>query len=631
MTSIFEQKQEIISTTSTSQVLSSRPDLASHLSISQLQYEPVMQKLWSRTFQTSPGRCPRCRPSSPGIARKSATFASARTLVRPFASSTILYTTVFAVATVYDGKRKRERREQWDAAIAKARYSVAALQEQTEEIIEEEEYIPIVESLEEIPEDQMEEDSYRAGVKQDAKPDSEWVLYDSAKEGYMVMEEPSPSDMSLLDEVQPNERQAPVNMGISATSKHHTDPQSIYASRFTRHKAGTKLHTPKKMRTIDLSIEKLVIRALLHAKLHDLDTIRLGHDSMPDAIHGLVSSSRKDLEELLATTQSKLDAAKNLDPHTPREPIPPPSTNYYPPTFHQDQLCPTNTAAFNLNSSLSSLFRLALEGTLPSHLLIAKITHNLLISSYPPDITTYNTLLRGFARLHNHGAYVLMAIDSLHETHIRHNELTYIEILRYYIRANNAKDFSLFVGRMRGKGNGIMLAKDGIRVTHASAGRLVPNAKFPHKIIQKPSPDPRVLSTLLVGYLKFYGFERALGFYRMMRKEGWGLDILGLTVFLKHCTLRRDWNGGKVVWERILELREGERARMKREIERGWRTGGMRPLSPYAYHWMLSLCDVCDKKDEFEEIRSLASGEGFSVKELCDISKKSEKENWAPG
>ncbi|KAL9062384.1 MAG: hypothetical protein Q9157_008969 [Trypethelium eluteriae] len=192
---------------------------------------------------------------------------------------------------------------------------------------------------------------------------------------------------------------------------------------------------------------------------------------------------------------------------------------------------------------------------------------------------------------------------------------------------------------MRGMDTGLMLARRGVRISEASRGRLVEKPESGWivgkegeedgwarrrrpKVVQKPNPDPNVFGAVMAGMLKFAGLDATLKLYGEMVEEGWGLDVGGLTIFLKDCTKRKDWMGGKAIWARIGDLREREGQRnlvgRKRRKE----------MSKVAYHSMLSLCRSCDQQQEFFEVYRGARDEGYTSDELLSLSTDPKWEDW---
>ncbi|KAI9678990.1 MAG: hypothetical protein M1822_007416 [Bathelium mastoideum] len=491
-------------------------------------------------------------------------------------------------------------------------------------------------------------------------------------------------DLNLLDEPEKRELWAPINTGLSPRTANHLPPQSIYAGEVRRIKANERRFTSKKMRTYDISIEKFVIRALLYADVHNYSSTALA--ALPSTIQPLAALSRSALQSMLSRIEHRLrtiqhepawawatadESLSGTFPTSPSFQQPDPETPY--PLSHPP--------AHALNAALSTL--LANSTTAPLASLIPKLAHNLLVSAAAPDLTTYNLLLAHFARIRR-DALVDITAASLHETHTRPNELTYTTLLKHYIRRNDAAAFERYVALLRGKGAGLALAKPGIRISEASCGRLVykprtarderledtteeetqaqvqaqqngPNTNNPQppaatKVIQKPSPDPRVFSAILVGHLKFSGLERALDTWRAMAAEGWGLHVPGLTVFLKHCAERREWDAGMRVWDAIVDLQR--RPSSKREeqdsegrwlhINGGGGGGGGRGaagggggeggrLPATTYFWALALCRSCARRAEFNELHRGAREEGYSNEQLFRQSQKSQRDDWFPG
>ena len=154
-----------------------------------------------------------------------------------------------------------------------------------------------------------------------------------------------------------------------------------------------------------------------------------------------------------------------------------------------------------------TLFEKKKSGQLAYEELVAKIAYNLYISSAPPDLDCWNTLLCGFMEC---GDLFLVnpTLNAIRNANVRHNEITIKATLKYYIMVNSPDRFVAFVDRVRGLGNGLMLAKPTITVNDSGRPRLV--VKDNGKIVQKPYHTPGVFETIVQGVLHFAGFEVAL-------------------------------------------------------------------------------------------------------------------------
>jgi hypothetical protein len=257
-----------------------------------------------------------------------------------------------------------------------------------------------------------------------------------------------------------------------------------------------------------------------------------------------------------------------------------------------------------MNESLQKLLDNVPNGNaIKEAVVLAKICHNLLVSSASPDLQTFNTLLVGFRRWRRR-KLIDRVIPAFTYCKLRPNEITCREILNHYASARHGHpdDFSRFVAKMRGIGDSLMLANPNITINEASQGRLVKVNS--NKVYQKVHPTPMVFSSLITGVMRFAGFDRALDIYYEMKADGWGLDVQGLTRLLNDCLRRADWEGGLYIWGEISSIK----ARVHHHD------------MAKAYTQMLGLCSITGNTVAFNQILTDLSQEGFDRNKIFGLA-----------
>ncbi|KAI7679287.1 hypothetical protein KC322_g14720, partial [Hortaea werneckii] len=249
-----------------------------------------------------------------------------------------------------------------------------------------------------------------------------------------------------------------------------------------------------------------------------------------------------------------------------------------------------------LNKSLQAIFKQHAASAITTPALLAKVAYNLSISSAPPNVHTYNTLLLGFSKAQQ-PLLVGSTIHSLRRTSMRPNEITNSAILNHYTAQDDAEGFIKWIKLMRGKNGGLALARPDIRINEAGADRLIRDEERgrPDRVIQLPYPTPNVFSAIIRGMLKFSGFDTALGICERMGQEGWGLCMSGLTPLLKDCARHGDWESGLAVWDQIQALK-------KKSTRRQGKTLVSEVVGLDAYAAMLRLCSRTGQRDKFESV-----------------------------
>ncbi|KAG9519931.1 hypothetical protein KCV07_g4521, partial [Aureobasidium melanogenum] len=540
-----------------------------------------MRTLWSRIAQTGLScHCPSCvSAGASGVARRT-TSAAGRRPVRWALSSTFVYSGIFAAAATTDAGFKQKRREQWDRAIADIKHDLdqPALDKTT-----------VTQELAQAQKER-EEHIQTEQEKEEAVP---WkLLFDDLREA--ILDDPR-------EETQLDGPIWPANTGADLY-RPFVAPSSIYAKPFHRERALATRWTTKKIRTTELAVDKLILRMLLH-----LDDLGFRNDIgtvVPTSCSDFFGASTSHLKALLLYTNSQhMEATTFPDPFAQVNDLP--RQHKYGVTYRQDALGEFHLTAQHLNSALGQLFEKKKSGQLAYEELVAKIAYNLYISSAPPDLDCWNTLLCGFMDC---GDIFLVnpTLNAIRNANVRHNEITIRATLKYYIMVNSPDRFVTFVDRVRGLGNGLMLAKPAVNINDSGRPRLI--LKDNGKIVQKPYHTPGVFETIVQGVLHFAGFDVALRICKDMRREGWGLSIRGLTPLLDDRARNADYKVGCQIWDLIKMLQAESKAK-----------GNQERLFARTYSAMLRLCSTSNDMARFDEILREARAAKYEHKDLLKM------------
>ncbi|TKA75978.1 hypothetical protein B0A55_00693 [Friedmanniomyces simplex] len=511
-----------------------------------------MQTLWSRVAQTrGTCCCPQCIHSVHGVGRR-ATASATQRIPKYLTSSTLFYSGVFAAAATWDAGAKKQRREEWDRAIADVKLELG----------------------------QAAEDGARDRRDEDR-----------------TTEATIPYAPDVFEDVAPLKRRSrwPTNTGPELKI-HRLPPESIYATGERKTRSELRRWSPKKLETVMLSVDAMQLQIFIEMQGDN-------NRKMRQAASAAVPIEYRDkmflsVPELKAALFCKLEDVTRISAADPglsgwkRSPDDVPLSSY-----RQDDHGTFHDTARQLNSCLQDLFRRRRHETNSSPSLLAKIAYNLSISSAPPNIDTYNTLLLGLSEVKQYRV-IDRVIWSLRRTHVRPNEVTNAAVLSHLTATDNTAGFVRWVELMRGKHNGLALARPDIHINEAGAGRLlrVKREDKEDKVIQLPYPTPNVFGALIKGVLKFSGFDTALGICEGMGHEGWGLCLSGLTPLLTHCADNGDWDSGLAIWGQIqaLKSRSLQRyAKQRSEVEKV-------PLEAFAA--MVRLCSKAGQRGVFEDV-----------------------------
>ncbi|KAF2706529.1 hypothetical protein K504DRAFT_447478 [Pleomassaria siparia CBS 279.74] len=578
----------------------------------------AMLALWSRAAR-NPGtcKCISCISSNRAVITRRARVVGIKgPLVCGAPTSTFVYTAIFAVGLAIDAKAKVGRNEQWEEAFALLREELDkpnargagmvgeldkslrrqkwSLDEGAEYVYVEGESISMTKNVADIDElfpDGLDWDAvYRvAGTEltddrtfQTRQAESAVdVQHISEKMWKLLRFDSRFPDAEILE--------WPTNTG-ERLIQYHLPPQSLWSPNYLRQPALAKRQTWKK-----LALQKLSIGLLIHEIIgiafpttteSSDNTLR----SLLPAIHDVAILSPTETRLRQAEIRDRIKKIQDQPTDGSFEDIARAKllTEYHNiPQYFQDNDGDYYHICQQMNRAIKHILFGKENDPIGSHeipLTLARVCHNLLVSSSAPDVQTFNILILGIKRC-GPPDLVDLVINAFHACKIRPNEITCVAILDHYLQSNRPQAFSQFIAQMRGMyRGGLMLARPHITVNEKGAKRLIRVSE--DKVIQKVHPTPLVFHVLTLGALKFAGCARALDVYYEMKEDGWGLDVTGLGYFLDDCIREADWDNGVYIWNEILSIiPRVKRAQMES-----------------AYSKMLSLCSVTGNTAAFNQL-----------------------------
>jgi hypothetical protein len=540
-------------------------------------------------------------------------------------TSTFVYTAIFAVGLTVDAKAKQGRNEQWDEAFALLREELEKPNTHKAQTFENmvtrgKRRMPIMETIvygegisvmpvEEYSPEGIDWDSvYRvAGTEL-----SEHKVFET-RQTQVDVSYISRQMWSLLayDSRFPGAEaiEWPANTGEKLV-RINLPPQSLWSTDEMRRKALSNRQTWKKQ-----LLQELYSGYLVHELLEPVFGIsnRLladGLQSLSPTIQDIITIGPHETERRKLAIRRNIELVQEKPVDSSFEQIAS-AQNFRKspgiPRYIQDEDGDYYQICYQMNTAIKEIL-FSENGAPPNDteapLMLAKICHNLLVSSSAPDVQTFNILISGLTRW-KMPDLVDGVISVSNGCKVRPNEITCVAILDHYLQTNRPYDFSKFVAKMRGAhGGGLMLAKPTITINERGARRLIRASE--KKIIQKVHPTPLVFNTLMLGALKFAGCERALEIYYEMKEDGWGLDISGLTHFLHDCISRADWNNGVYIWNEMLTIISKIKNSQKEA----------------AYSNMLSLCSVTGNTAVFNHLLKDVVNQGLDRRSIVKLALK---------
>lgn len=536
-----------------------------------------MRTQWSRASQVNcTYRCKIC--SSRGLySPRKATISTFRDIALANPSSTFVYSTIFAAAVVADAKAKRDRRERWEKLIADTKQACSSRSQKALEV--EETQLPQACQSRVAPIER--EKSAKRGALLASIQDVVRNEPLGEKQETLLNHTEIANNLQFLemDSLLPGTCRPhwPINTGPTV-NRCHLPPQSLWSTESARKKALSEEWSEKKVRLSEIGVTNFIINMMLDGRIYG-ESVSEAME-YPETIRPLIIRSREELKRTLVMNAQHRRTVRQ----TPSDSINLLARPHqFMVRFRQTNNEEFAWAAVARKASLKRILASRKSNEITHKTFVSLLCDTLASSPIPPDVTTYNFLLTAGGRLMD-GALRGQVIKTVLQTNIRPNEITCASILQHYVREVDSHGFNKFVERMRGLEGGLMLARPGIKVTPASKGRLLPQSEG--KVVQRIHPTPMVFNALMEGVLRFAGFGRAFEIYTDLKTDGWGLDKTGLALFLKDCVRHRNWEGGLMVWEEMMKLRE---------------KGSLRKIEE-DNALLLRLCQVCRQESRYEEL-----------------------------
>lgn len=492
--------------------------------------------------------------------------------------TTLFYSTVITSAAVLDVNVKGKRRRQWDSAIAEAERSLHTASSQVA-------LKPAARVIDHVDEDDIAFPVDNVpSILEEMEQSVINVLDQAIDRGQLKV-----LSAQVLSSLEPG-RTVPVFVPESRGGGGGGNPYSIYASEFRKSRERGGIYTPwspKKQITVELSMAKLATRFLLWTKsnwLYKPELECINHTS--------VTKLKRSLREI----SLKLEDIKTKDAHDLGD-----IQRLEYPQYAEDRRAFAGQTA-DLNRALLVLLGKHALNRLTLQDMMAKITHNLLISPAPPDVQTLSILISRFSRL-RYFDLADMVCNAMEETYMRVNELVLSDALAHFVRKRDANGFQRMVRLMHGQQGGLNLARSDIKIG-VGASRLV--RKSPDKIIQLVELDQNLYNVLISGSLTFDNISQATVMYKLMRKSGYRADLQLLTSFLQYFRDRADWQRGLALWHNIQYLHLKRRPLLDSD-EKAERV---------AFRTILDLCRVCESTQTSKAIYDEALERGHTPESL---------------
>jgi pentatricopeptide repeat protein len=502
------------------------------------------------------------RPRGHGNVVRRVPRSSQLPCVRQFSTGTLLYTSIFAAATIIDSELKVRRRNQLNQTIEDTKQEL----ERLEKIVEE--------RTERLLQARFQETHFKD------QPDERFQrvlkIQNVAKRRSLSDRRKSEPDYlhSLLKYTPYKHQPRPPEIATTGqqTCRFHLPPQSPWADQSMRDRK--QLWSEKKRARAEICITRLVIQICLTSRIFELTDDDVA--SLPLAIRPFARLSEKRLREIWRTLELLLIKSQYSDPQVrQKHPNLDVKIPFYPPSG-DDRIQ-------NLNHVIQTLWPNGHGFDIPAGSIVA-LCATMLDTSTHPDIQTCNILLNAFNRA---GRYDLVdtIIDLVLDANFRPNELTCAEILRSYRYCGLSKKYLEFFSLMRGSRSGLMLASDWIQNPERSNGAVVPKNSGDSKFVQAIKPSPILYAEIIQGLLKFVGLQKTMDICKNLYSYGWGWSYACMHRLLLQAAVELDWDLCYKIWS------------FSKNLDKAGN-----PMPKVMYARMLALCSIAKKSTLFNAI-----------------------------
>lgn len=549
-----------------------------------------MQAVWSRVAQAQCiCNCPSCLRTPNAIARR-ATTATARRSLRVGDVFTASLSSIAAGLAFADSRKKEDRRKQWDKVIAEARATVEAteLQQQSRlAALSDDAKVEALDRARAAENDVSTATSFNDVEAWDSQQfeeqDTRGLIFNNTSDTWLDVFDWAQEQHKIRDASGFQDWKGPPLSLLKSLSKAQLSELLSDGRLFRRFYGGPDYNSlvdeqsmypfsMKKIRTLEWSVAKMVLKLLLYCSKNSLQTrveprtdFLLRKLLQEETVESRLEYTRERLRTLHADSRDRRYYEK-----------------FEAPAFPAYEVATAEEAEkrTHLNLSLQKLLAL-MDSEIRLNDLMSKLCYNLLAAQTPPNTRTYNMLLVRFCMLEKKDL-VSAVLTSMRESHIRPNEITHATLLRYYTATGDRTQYFQYWSRMEGHRGGLALAHPEYSIHSIVKERYLIFGTNSHKAAEKARMNGQVYESLIIGAMKFFTRLTAMHIYRNMISEGWSPSLGIFLALLQDCCRRLDWEVGSAVIEQIGRIKER--------------------LNTFTYEWMLRLCQCCGKQEFFDHI-----------------------------
>jgi hypothetical protein len=305
-------------------------------------------------------------------------------------------------------------------------------------------------------------------------------------------------------------------------------PDEVDTLGFTPREPVTRIHLDK----MEEMVSKLVTRLLLQMK-----------SSL--ALDG-ASAARNDLSLRLKEMASRIESLQRFDTRLP--------------TYRFDEARPFASERWRLNAAIQSLFENVEADHSNLDVILAKICYNLLISTTPPNIQTYNVLIGCLNRLKLYELAQVVVDSFFNDSKFKPNSAFIRLVLDHYSMQKDAVGFRNIVNRMRAVDGDMRIKRQPLdTLTFPNVQQWALSSKVLQKraiLREKVHRDSDIFDSLINGFLRLGNLKTAVVYVKAALRERQWISARTFFCVVKACVDTLDYRAGLSLLRCV--LRQGE-------------------------------------------------------------------------
>lgn len=497
-----------------------------------------MQVLWSRATQArSSCRCSSCLHVATTLARRTTTVASKRRL-RISDVFTACYSTILATAAFADARVKEDRRKEWDRLIEEAKSPSRSRKKGRRDIDEgpgpetdncdvqkpkgspiEEAEVPVATFK---PTRDLSNSTYEPHV--DDTLDS-WVLPPCN----LIPPLAHPverADFWLRDSTAARIRARDVDSayqpGLDQDGQwidEHSDPD------FSNREPKNPLHLEKMEDVVASLVSKILTESNIFSK-----HVQGADDQLAELRQQMSEMAQRFVDLNIGETRW--------------------------PQYRYDDIDVVESKRKELHQTLWALCSTAPSGQANLDVATAKVCYNLLVSTAPPSITTYNILLEEFMKMKRFNLAQIIVDSFLNDSRLKPNKRTIRLLLDHHRAKSDCRGFYNIIKRMRAtKGDTRLRHRYVLELTNHHIERWATTNKIIHRcgfVHQKAIRSRSIYNSLILGCLEFGSVRAAIRYARAALREGHEISAETLCAIIKVIVSKLDAYAGSSLLRALL-------------------------------------------------------------------------------